>query len=608
MCGIIALVWHQRERLCSHLLTGLSRLEYRGYDSAGLALLTESGELHAEKVVGRVHTLPSPTMEATMGIAHTRWATHGPATLSNAHPHLSNERLALVHNGVILNAEALRSQVLANGYALHSDTDSELIAHLLDHAVSQYATPQEAILSVMKQLEGSFACAVIDKRFPNQLMAFCHKSPLIFGRGENGSALASDLTAICDLVDDVLYLEDGEILIANLHTHTLYREGTTIPRALHPHHLSAVHIDKGTHEHFMKKEIHEQPDCFEQLLQQWVHGQEFLTLFPEQLAQHLDTAEDILILACGSSYHAALLGRFFLESRLNIPVRVEIASEYVLYPLIPRKNQLVITLSQSGETADTIAALAYAKTTQPLMTLALGNVEQSTLFRQSDLALLQHAGPEIGVASTKGFTSQVVLLDLLSLYMAHRRGTLPHATLQELLADLKKLPALTQNTLLRLQKLPTDTWTAWQKPHAALFIGRGMFYPLACEGALKLKELAYIHASAYASGELKHGPLALVEAGLPIVVLGHSQYYYEKTLLNLEELQARSGQLWLISDEGFALPEHIRARHWSLPASNAHHALILQTLALQCLTYATALHRGCNIDQPRNLAKSVTVE
>ena len=608
MCGIVGAV--ARRDIVPVLLEGLRRLEYRGYDSAGVAVL--NGGLKRLRSTGRVAELTAlaeaERLTGAVGIAHTRWATHGVPSERNAHPHVS-DGIAVVHNGIIENYEAIRRRLEREGYVFHSDTDTEVIAHLVHHKRQTERDLFAATRLAARELTGAYAIAVIADDEPERLIVARMGAPLLLGLGEGENFAASDVSALLQVTRRVIYLEEGDVAEVSLAGCAITdAAGTPVKRAAHETELSNEAVELGPYRHYMQKEIFEQPGAVANTLEMVINAQSISPqLFGADAERVLAGVDRVLILACGTSYHAGMVARYWIESLAGLPCSVEIASEYRYRDSAPLPHTLVVTLSQSGETADTIAALAHAKSVGLKHSLAICNVPESTLTRASELCFLTRAGPEIGVASTKGFTTQLATLALLTLCLARARGRLAAETERELLGALRRLPAALANVLdTEAQVLPWAGKFA-QRPHA-LFLGRGIHYPIAMEGALKLKEISYIHAEAYAAGELKHGPLALVDARMPVVAIAPNDGLFEKLKSNLHEVRARGGELHVFTGPDTKLDAGDGVHVIRLPDQDRLLSPILHTLPLQLLAYHTALARGNDVDKPRNLAKSVTVE
>jgi len=607
MCGIVGAV--AKRNVVPILVNGLLRLEYRGYDSAGLVVVHD-GKLDRVRSIGRVAELQqkSANTHGELGIAHTRWATHGVPSERNAHPHISRNLIAVVHNGIIENYEELRADLTAHGYEFTSDTDTEVIAHLIH---SHYAQGSLLVATQMalSQLVGAYAIGVVAADNPHQLIAARKGSPLLLGVGEGEHFIASDMSALLQVTKNVVYLEEGDVVEVNLANYRIFDvHGNAVQRAVHVSQLDNDSVELGEYQHYMQKEIHEQPQaladtlesvCNSQSMVPGIFGAEANTIFPQ--------VDSILILACGTSNHAGQVARYWLEEIAGIPCVVEIASEYRYRVSVPNPKTLVVTISQSGETADTLAALNHAKVTGHPFTLAICNVPESAIIRQSKLRLLTRAGPEIGVASTKAFTTQLAALFLLTLVLAKLRGRLNVEREQQFLHELRHLPAAVQK-VLALEPQIAELAKHFADKHHALFLGRGLHYPIAAEGALKLKEISYIHAEAYPAGELKHGPLALVDKDMPVVSVAPNDSLLEKLKSNLQEVRARGGELYVFADAQTHIKEAEGVHILQMPEHAGFLSPILHTIPLQLLAYYVALQKGTDVDKPRNLAKSVTVE
>ncbi len=609
MCGIVAAIADRN--IVGVLLEGLKKLEYRGYDSAGLAVLNPG--LSRVRSVGRVAELAAQTegLVSRTGIAHTRWATHGAPSERNAHPHVS-AGLGVVHNGIIENYAELKQRLVAAGYAFQSDTDTEVIAHLVNHLLKTVPDLFDAVRAAAAQLIGAYAIAVIHEG-EDRVVVARHGAPLLLGIGEDGHYAASDASALLQVTRRMIYLEDGDVAELRRDGIRIVGAGDTalnVPgdRPVHESTLSADAVELGEHRHYMHKEIFEQPQALAATLEM-IGGAQTLSpnLFGADAPELFAKVRSVLILACGTSYHAGLVARYWLEEIAGIPCSVEIASEYRYRTSVANPKTLVVTISQSGETADTLAALNHAKITGHPFTLAICNVPESAIIRQSKLRLLTRAGPEIGVASTKAFTTQLAALFLLTLVLAKLRGRLDADREQQFLHELRHLPSAVQKVLALEPQIAELSKHFADKQHA-LFLGRGLHYPIALEGALKLKEISYIHAEAYPAGELKHGPLALVDKDMPVVSVAPNDTLLEKLKSNLQEVRARGGELFVFADAD----THIRATEGihilQMPEHAGFLSPILHTIPLQLLAYYVALQKGTDVDKPRNLAKSVTVE
>ena len=609
MCGIVGAV--AQRNVVPILLEGLRRLEYRGYDSAGLVTLGIDG-LKRLRSVGRVQALAEAVaredLQGQTGIAHTRWATHGAPTEENAHPHVSG-KLAVVHNGIIENHEALRSRLQGLGYQFTSETDTEVIAHLIEFHLRETGDLLVATRQAVAELLGAYAIGVIHADAANRLICARKGSPLLIGLGIEENFIASDVSALLPVTQRVVYLEEGDVAdIGLLDIRIFDRVGHAVSRAEHVSELSADMAELGQYRHYMQKEIHEQPKAVADTLSAALDlGTISPEIFGPDASQVFSRVESVLLLACGTSHHAAKTAAYWIEEYAGIPAVAEIASEYRYRVSTPRPNTLVVTISQSGETADTLAALQRAQDLGLTDSLAICNVPESALIRASSLHFLTRAGPEIGVASTKAFTTQLAALFLLTLCLAKIHGRLPDATEKSLLLALRQLP----NQIAEALSLEPEIafWAErFADKHHALFLGRGAHYPIALEGALKLKEISYIHAEGYPAGELKHGPLALVDRDMPVVAIAPNDALLEKLKSNLQEVRARGGELYVFADHETAMPSEENVHLIKV----THHAGVLSPIVhvvpLQILAYHAALVRGTDVDKPRNLAKSVTVE
>ncbi len=605
MCGIVAA--NAERNIIPILIDGLRRLEYRGYDSAGLACLEPGGDLFDHAEVGKVadlHTALNTNLTSHLGIAHTRWATHGAPTRANAHPHLSNQRVAVVHNGIIENFENLKRELAAEGYEFKSETDTEVIAHLIDRELERATRPMEAIQRACKRLDGAYAIAVLLRDCPDRLFGARQGSPLVVGVGVGEHFLASDAAALVPVTQQMMFLNDGDLVeLGRDQVRVVDAELEPVERPIRISTLPADSVDKGSFRHFMEKEIHEQPDAIATTLNAHLEGTRICPTLDREL---LSKVQAIHIIACGTSYHAGLVARYWIESLARVPVSVEIASEYrYRQPAIP-DDTLLIAISQSGETADTLAALSSAGEFGYLDTLGICNVPESALTRQCGHILMTRAGLEIGVASTKAFTTQLTVLLLLAAALAEAKHRDP-ALIRQVLEDLGQAPQQAREVLAIGDRVREVAEEIAEKPHA-LFLGRGPEYPIAMEGALKLKEISYIHAEAYAAGELKHGPLALVDDTLPVIVPASSNRLLTKLISNLQEVRARGGKLYVFADRGVTIEPHPSVELIQVPAPHSNVSPIIQVLPLQFLAYHVGVLKGTDVDQPRNLAKSVTVE
>ncbi|MBS0555980.1 MAG: glutamine--fructose-6-phosphate transaminase (isomerizing) [Proteobacteria bacterium] len=610
MCGIVGATAHRD--VVGTLITGLKALEYRGYDSAGIALLTDQG-LERVRTKGKVQELE--TLHAAhpiaghTGIAHTRWATHGVPNTVNAHPMVSRGSVAVVHNGIIENHEELRAELKALGYEFASDTDTEVIAHLIEHYQSQGADLLDAVRKTLPRLRGAYAIAAISRREPGRVIGARRGSPMVAGLADGEQFVASDIYALLPVTRRFIYLAEGDIADATVDGITIYDEhGAKAERPIKQAHIGADAVQRGEYRHYMLKEIHEQPQALADTLEGRLAGGKVLTeIFGVGARELLTKTRNVHIIACGSSYHAALVARYWIESFAGVPCNVEIASEYRYRNAAVPADTLFVTISQSGETADTLAALKLAKSKTYLATLAICNVPESSIVRESALTLMTRAGPEIGVASTKAFTTQLAALALFALELAHHHG-LDARRYAQLVQELETLPGAVRDTLALDARIQTLAHRFVAKEHT-LFLGRGTQFPIAMEGALKLKEISYIHAEAYPAGELKHGPLALVDEAMPVIAVAPNDHLLEKLKSNLEEVRARGGELYVLADADVARNMRQDNGHLlALPPCGELIAPIVFTVPLQLLAYHVAVQRGTDVDQPRNLAKSVTVE
>ena len=613
MCGIVAAA--AQRNVVGILLEGLKRLEYRGYDSAGLAVLNAEASITCIKKAGKVVQLIESLEQAEpeglsgkYGIAHTRWATHGLPNEVNAHPHLSSD-IAVVHNGIIENHELLRAELLDAGYQFASATDSEVVAHLIHLYRAEAEDLKSAVQKAVARLEGAYALAVLDATEPDVLIGTRHGSPLVLGVGIEENFLASDPLALRQVTDRFVYLAEGDIAEINTGQYQIFdRAGLPVERDIVTLTDNADQTDKAGYRHFMLKEIYQQPEVLEATFQGRVSDSHVLAeAFGESAPALLQQVQNVHIVACGTSYHAGLVARYWLEDWAGIACQVEVASEFRYRSVVVPDNCLFISISQSGETADTLAALKSAKQAGYLATTTICNVANSSLVRESDLAIMTQAGPEIGVASTKAFTTQLVALQLLCIVLARYRGAINPNKEAELVKALHQLPDLCRQ-VLALDEVIEQTFESFADKHHALFLGRGVQYPIALEGALKLKEISYIHAEAYPSGELKHGPLALVDADMPVIAVAPNNDLLEKLKSNLHEVQARGGRLFVFADAAAGFTSQDGVTVLEIPHVPPSLEAIIYTLPLQLLSYHVAVLKGTDVDQPRNLAKSVTVE
>jgi glucosamine--fructose-6-phosphate aminotransferase (isomerizing) len=609
MCGIVAATAHRE--VSEILLEGLRRLEYRGYDSAGMALLDGNGVLQLHKREGKVAELESAQQDeplyGNIGIAHTRWATHGKPSAANSHPHHSSNRVAVVHNGIIENHEALREELCDQGYEFLSDTDSEVVVHLLHGFLVQGETLLEAMRKTVARLEGAYALAALDCEHPSEIVAAREGSPLVIGIGIGENFLASDQLALRQVTDRFIFLEEGDLVSMSPTGFDIYDRDNLAVERERTHISGAVEVaDRGNYNHFMMKEIFEQPralaDTFNTRPGQPIVDERF----GPKAAAIFDQVTAVQIVACGTSYHSGMVARYWLEELAGIPCQVEVASEFRYRTRVQHPGTLLVTVSQSGETADTLAALRNAAENEFVGSLVIANVDNSSLVRESDLVFLTRAGVEIGVASTKAFTTQLVAFLMLTVALG-RRGTMAPEKQRELCAALHKLPDYVSQTL-QLDPVIEALSESFIPKHHSLFLGRGILYPIAMEGALKLKEISYIHAEAYPAGELKHGPLALVDADMPVVAVAPNDELLEKLKSNLEEVRSRGGELYVFADREAGFKDSPRVHVMSMPSCPEVLMPIVYTVALQLLSYHVAVQKGTDVDKPRNLAKSVTVE
>ncbi len=606
MCGIVGAL-AQRE-VSNILIEGLRRLEYRGYDSAGVALINDQG-LQRYRSLGKVQQLADmipAEIKGQVGIAHTRWATHGQPSEQNAHPHFSNERIAIVHNGIIENYKELRDQLLHQGYQFTSQTDTEVIAHLID---SHYQDDLfQAVLKATSQLHGAYALAIISHHAPEQLVACRKGSPLVLGLGVQENFVASDVSALLPVTSRFVYLEEGDyVLLDGAEYQVFDSDGKPKQLEINSSELNADAVLKGSYRHYMMKEIHEQAIAIGECLEGRITHTDVLdAIFGHASDEIFARVKHVQIVACGTSYHAGLVGKYWIEELLGLPCQVEVASEFRYRKVVVPDDTLFVTLSQSGETADTLAALRDTRGKNYCGSLTICNVPESSLVRESDLVLMTRAGPEIGVASTKAFTTQLAAMLLLLLTLGKKQG-LADDVLGNIVQELNELPGQIEK-LLELDGQIEQIAEDFVDKQDALFLGRGVHYPIAMEGALKLKEISYIHAEAYPAGELKHGPLALVDADMPVVVVMPNDDLLEKLHSNMQEVKARGGRLYVFAHQGVDLSEATDDVVVSMDCATQWTTPILSTIPLQLLSYHVAVQRGTDVDQPRNLAKSVTVE
>ncbi|MCU0832820.1 MAG: glutamine--fructose-6-phosphate transaminase (isomerizing) [Chromatiaceae bacterium] len=610
MCGIVGGI-AQRE-VSAILLEGLRRLEYRGYDSAGMAILSAPGQLRRLRTLGKVERLAEAIategLPGTLGIAHTRWATHGEPSERNAHPHVCRDRCAVVHNGIIENHEALRREQTAAGHRFTSATDTEVIAHAVYDELAAGRGLVDAVQGARRRLDGAYALGVIDTQDPERLVAARQGSPLVIGLGFGENFIASDVFALLPVTSRFLFLEEGDIAEITREAVRIWdAAGNQVERPVKESGLSADAVERGQFRHYMQKEIFEQPRAIADTLEGRLTGSRVLPeAFGNQAPEILAATRAVEIVACGTSFHAGLVARYWIESLTGLPCRVEVASEYRYRRHVVPQGALFVTISQSGETADTLAALRMAKGLGYASTLTICNAPESSLVRESDLVLLTHAGPEIGVASTKAFTTQLVALLLLTTVLGRYNG-LDGATEAQRVALMRSLPGKIDEALGLDDTVRTLAERFVEKRHT-LFLGRGDQYPIAMEGALKLKEISYIHAEAYPAGELKHGPLALIDEDMPVVAVAPNDKLLEKLKSNLQEVRARGGELFVFADHRVSMDEERGITVIRVPQVDGIISPLVFTVPLQLLAYHVAVLKGTDVDQPRNLAKSVTVE
>ncbi len=611
MCGIVGAV--AERDVVPILVEGLSRLEYRGYDSAGVAVLDTENNLDRVRMPGKVSQLANAIkqneLHANIGIAHTRWATHGEPTESNAHPHICRNTIAVVHNGIIENHEKLRIDQTHQGYEFTSDTDTEVIVHqLFEHHVVKEKDLLKAVTDTLNELEGAYALGVISKNEPGRLVATRSGSPLVIGIGIGEYFIASDVAALLPVTQRFIFMEEGDIADIRRESLTIYNsKGKVVEREIKESELSADAVTRGEYRHYMQKEIFEQSAAIADTLEGRISGNKVLEeCFGANAGEVFDRIQAVHIVACGTSYHAGLIGKYWLESLACLPCSVEVASEFRYRKPVVHPNSLIVTISQSGETADTLAGLRLAKEHGFGHSLTICNVPESSLVRESDTQLMTRAGPEIGVASTKAFTTQLVALMLLVIVLGRRHG-MDADEEARIVKQLEALPAKIEK-VLEMDKDIEAMAEDFADKHHALFLGRGQHYPIAMEGALKLKEISYIHAEAYAAGELKHGPLALVDAEMPVITVAPNNELLDKLKSNLQEVRARGGVLYVFADEDLKYKGDEFTKVLHVASCEDETSPIIQTIPLQLLSYYVALLKGTDVDQPRNLAKSVTVE
>ena len=610
MCGIVGAAANRD--VVPILLEGLKRLEYRGYDSAGVAVLDSSNALKRTRALGKVSVLEQKinnSMSGLVGIAHTRWATHGVPSEANAHPHICNDTVAVVHNGIIENHEELRASQIKQGYRFTSETDTEVVVHQIHfHHINEGQDLLSAVQDAVAHLDGAYALGVVSKQEPGRIVAARKGSPLVVGVGIQEYFIASDVAALLPVTQRFIFLEDGDV--ADIHNNELIIYDASrkqVSRDIRESHLSADAAERGEYRHYMLKEIYEQPKATADTLEGRIYKDKILEqAFGSKAPEVFEKVQGVHIIACGTSFHAGLIARHWLETIARIPCSVEVASEFRYRKPVVRKNSLIVTISQSGETADTIAALQEAKRLGFGYSLAICNVPESSLVRESDLVLMTRAGPEIGVASTKAFTTQLVALMLLTIALAKNNG-LPEEEENKLVRELEQLPGKIDK-VLQLDSKINEIAQQFAEKHHALFLGRGAHYPVAMEGALKLKEISYIHAEAYPAGELKHGPLALVDADMPVIAVAPNNELLEKLKSNLQEVKARGGKLIVFADAQTDMKSTPGVEIIQVAPVDDSISPIVYTIPLQLLSYHVAVLKGTDVDQPRNLAKSVTVE
>ncbi len=610
MCGIVGAV--AERNIVPILIEGLHRLEYRGYDSAGVAIIDDNGDIGLSRTTGKVADLEAKLadnpLRGRIGVAHTRWATHGGVTEENAHPHLSGGRVAVIHNGIIENFQEIKDELLAKGYEFHSETDTEVAAHLVYDFLKSGDDLLGAVSKSVARFKGAYALLVIDAEDPERIVVSRVASPLVIGLGIGENFVASGAPALLPVTQRFIYLEQGDIAeITREHVRIYDDEGAAVEREVHETNWDAESAEKGPYRHFMLKEIFEQPSALANTLYGRINNHRVM---PESLgpraAELLDKVEHIHIVACGTSYHAGCVGKYWIEALAGVPCQVEIASEYRYRHMVVPENTLFVTLSQSGETADTLEALRIAKRSGYMGSLTICNSAHSSMVRESDLVMMTQAGPEIGVASTKAFTTQLLSILLVTLMLARARGMTPEQE-REFVGHLYHAATACEQALNMSDDLKDLAEDFADKSHT-LFLGRGPMWPIAMEGALKLKEISYIHAEAYAAGELKHGPLALIDEEMPVVVVAPNNELLDKLKSNMQVVRARGGQLYVFADQKTGIEAEDGMIVIDMPHADRLIAPIVYTVPLQLLSYHVAVLRGTDVDQPRNLAKSVTVE
>ena len=609
MCGIVGGI--AQRNIVPILLEGLKRLEYRGYDSAGFAVIND-GIIYRKRELGKVKGLEDLLQQdpvfGNIGIAHTRWATHGKPSTENAHPHLSQDKVAVVHNGIIENHGKLRTSLKESGYVFTSETDTEVIVHQIYQALESTSGFLNAVKLAIKSLEGAYALGIMSTVEPNTLIACRKGSPLVIGVGIGEYFIASDVAALLPVTQRFIFLEDGDIASITIDSVVIYNnDGDVVSRPIKESQLTADSVDKGDYRHYMLKEIYEQPFAISQTLEgRFINNRLEESSFGHNASEVFDSIKSVQILACGTSFHAGLVARYWFEKIARVPCQIEVASEFRYRHPVLQADTLIVTISQSGETADTLAALQEAKKLGAKYSLAICNVPESSLVRESDLVLMTRAGPEIGVASTKAFTTQLATLMLLVMAIG-RRFEMTAQVEQKITSELFRLPGNIEKVLQLNDEIKLLAEQFSEKQHA-LFLGRGSHYPIAMEGALKLKEISYIHAEAYPAGELKHGPLALIDADMPVITVAPNNSLLEKLKSNIQEVSARGGQLIVFMDETLATENDVNVQIVKVPQVENEISPIIYTIPLQLLSYHVAVLKGTDVDQPRNLAKSVTVE
>ncbi len=609
MCGIVGGI--AQRNIVPILVEGLKRLEYRGYDSAGLAVINDQ-TIYRQRELGKVkgleELLQTDPITGNIGIAHTRWATHGKPSTANAHPHVCRNKVAVVHNGIIENHEKLRGTLIENGYEFTSETDTEVIVHEICQAMETTDGLLNAVKRTIKKLEGAYALGIISTLEPNTLVACRKGSPLVIGVGIGEYFVASDVAALLPVTQRFIFLEDGDIALITINELVIYDAADNVfSRPIKESQLTADSVDKGDYRHYMLKEIYEQPFAISQTLEgRFINNRLQESSFGHNSAEVFDNIKSVQILACGTSYHAGLVARYWFEKLARVPCNIEVASEFRYRSPVLAADTLIVTISQSGETADTLAALKEAKKLGAKYSVAICNVPESSLVRESDLVLMTRAGPEIGVASTKAFTTQLATLMLLVIAIG-RRFQMTEVLEQKITSELFGLPGKIEKVLQLDDQIKTLAEQFAEKQHA-LFLGRGTHYPIAMEGALKLKEISYIHAEAYPAGELKHGPLALIDSDMPVITVAPNNSLLEKLKSNMQEVSARGGQLIVFMDETLASAADENVQIIKVPQVENEISPIVYTIPLQLLSYHVAILKGTDVDQPRNLAKSVTVE